>query len=79
MVYCSQCGSENTEINSFCNKCGSTLIKPEYFNIQTFYNFDQLFTNENKKVLDELSFSVNAYNTIIENIRDEGKRIMKNY
>ncbi len=73
MVYCSQCGSENTEINSFCNKCGSTLIKPEYFNIQTFYNFDQLFTNENKKVLDELSFSVNAYNTIIENIRDEGK------
>ena len=73
MVYCSQCGTENTEINSFCNKCGSTLIKPEYFNIQTFYNFDQLFTNENKKVLDELSFSVNAYNIIIENIRDEGK------
>lgn len=73
MVYCSQCGTKNTEINSFCNKCGSTLIKQEYFNIQTYYNFNQLFTNENKKRLDELSFSVNAYNIIIENIREEGK------
>ena len=73
MVYCSQCGTKNPEVNTFCNKCGSTLIKPEYFNLQTYYDFNQLFTNENKKILEELSFSVGAYNTIIENIKDEGK------
>ena len=73
MVYCSQCGTKNPEVNTFCNKCGSTLIKPEYFNLQTYYDFNQLFTNENKKILEELSFSVGAYNTIIENIKEEGK------
>ena len=73
MIYCSQCGNENREINTYCNKCGSTLIKPEYFNIQTYSDFSQLFTNENKKILNELSFSVNAYNTIIENIKEEGR------
>ena len=73
MVYCSQCGTKNPEVNTFCNKCGSTLIKPEYFNLQTYYDFNQLFTNVNKKILEELSFSVGAYNTIIENIKDEGK------
>ena len=73
MVYCSQCGTKNTEKNSLCKKCGSILIKPEYFNIKSCAIFNQLFTKENKKILEKLSFSISAYNTIIENIKEQAK------
>lgn len=73
MVYCSQCGTKSTETNIFCENCGSALIKSEYFNIKSCTSFNQLFTNENKKILEELSFSINAYNTIIENIKEQAK------
>ena len=49
MVYCSQCGTKSTETNIFCENCGSTLIKSEYFNIKSCTSFNQLFTNENQK------------------------------
>ena len=51
MVYCSQCGTKSTETNIFCENCGSALIKSEYFNIKSCTSFNQLFTNENKRIL----------------------------
>lgn len=76
MVYCSQCGSKNEEDNTFCNKCGSALIKTKYFNIKACDDFNLLLSPQNQKIVEELSLSVDAYNMIIENIKDLG---MHNY
>lgn len=76
MVYCSECGTKNTEINTYCNKCGSTLIKQEYFNIKKYEDFHQLLSPQNQKIVGEISLSADAYDIIIENIKELG---MYNY
>ena len=76
MVYCSECGSKNEEDNTFCNTCGSALIKPQYFNIRTYDDFNLLLSPQNQKIVKEFSLSVDAYNMIIENIKELG---MYNY
>ncbi len=73
MVYCSQCGTKNTAADKFCTKCGSTLIKQDYFNIKTYNDFNGLLSTRNKNIVGKLSFSIDAYNTILKNIRDQGK------
>lgn len=73
MSYCSECGFKNNEINTFCNKCGATLIKPEYFEIPTIDDFNQLFTDKNREILKELSFSQEAYFTIMQSIKNQAK------
>lgn len=73
MTYCSNCATKNTLSNKFCINCGSTLIKEDYFNIPTYHDFSQLLTKENQKTVGKLSFSIDAYNTIIENISNQAK------
>lgn len=76
MVYCSECGSKNEEANTFCNTCGSALIKTKYFNIKACNDFNLLLSPQNQKIVKEFSLSVDAYNMIIENIKELG---MYNY
>ena len=38
MVYCSNCGTDNTEGNRFCNSCGNTLMDRGYNTGQGSYN-----------------------------------------
>ena len=73
MVYCSECGTKNNKTDKVCQKCGYILIKPEYFGFPEYTDFNQLFTSKNKKMLNENSFSVSAYNTIIQNIYNEAR------
>ena len=73
MSYCSNCGKENTSESLFCIGCGSVLIKPEYFNLKAYHDFNQLLTEENKKALEEMSFSIPAYQTILRNIENQAK------
>lgn len=73
MVYCSECGTKNNKTDKVCQKCGCVLIKPEYFGLPEYTDFKQLFTSKNKKMLNEKSFSVSAYYTIIQNIYNEAR------
>ena len=73
MVFCSECGTKNIKTDKVCKKCGSTLIKPEYFESQIYTELNQLFTPKNKKILNEMSFSVSAYYTILQNIFNQAR------
>ena len=73
MVYCSNCVMENDSTNTFCNKCGNTLLKEEYFNIKTYHEFNQLISPANSEIIGKFTLSTDAYNTIISNIKDQGK------
>ena len=74
MVYCSECGENNSnKTDKVCKKCGCVLIKPEYFGLPTYTDFNQLFTDKNKKKLNEMSFSVSAYYTILQNIYNQAR------
>lgn len=73
MVYCSECGTKNSKTDKVCKKCKSTLINPEYFDSQKYDDFSQLFTPKNKEILNEMSFSVSAYYTILQNIYNQAR------
>ena len=73
MVYCSECGTKNNKTDKVCKKCETILIKPEYFGLPEYDDFNQLFTPKNKKKLNEMSFSVSAYYTIIQNIYNQAR------
>lgn len=73
MVYCSECGTKNNNTEKVCKKCGNVLIKSEYFGFLEYTDFNQLFTAKNKKILNQNSFSVSAYYTIIRNIYNQAR------
>lgn len=73
MVYCPECGTKNNKTSNVCKDCGTTLIKPEYYESSEYTDFDQLFTAKNKKKLNEMSFSVSAYGTILQNIYSQAR------
>lgn len=77
MVFCSKCGSENTDDNDKCEKCGEFLTKKEYLNSKIYENYEDIFTDENLKAINALT--VEGYNTIIQNITDMGHYHLKEY
>lgn len=77
MVFCSKCGAENNDSNEKCEKCGEFLFKNDYINIKKYENFEDIFTNENLKSLDNLT--LDGYNTIIKNISDMGHYHLEKY
>lgn len=77
MVFCSKCGSENSDSNEKCEKCGEFLVKKEYLTAKKYENFEDIFTDENYHALDELS--IEGYNTIIKNIADMGHAHLEKY
>lgn len=77
MVFCSKCGSENTESNIKCDNCCEFLVKEELFTTGKYENFSDIFINENLKSLDELT--IDGYNTVIKNITDMGHYHLEQY
>ena len=77
MVFCSKCGSENKDSLDKCEKCGEFLIKSEYLTTKKYESFEEIFSDENFKFIDELT--IEGYNTIIQNITDMGHDHLKKY
>ncbi len=77
MVFCSKCGSENSNLNEKCEKCGEFLIKREFLTVKKYENFEDIFTDENYRALDNLT--VEGYNTIVKNIADMGHYHLEKY
>lgn len=77
MVFCSKCGSENNDANETCEKCGEFLVKNEHLTIKSYENFEDIFTMENYRALDDLT--LDGYNTVIKNIADMGHYHLKKY
>lgn len=77
MVFCSKCGSENNDSNETCEKCGEFLIKNEYLTMKSYENFEDIFTDENYRALDDLTLE--GYDTIIKNIAEMGHHHLAKY
>ena len=72
MVFCSKCGTSNSDAMTSCKNCSSTLIKEEYYNLDSFNSFEKLFDDNNFNILESASISEDEYNMIIKNIIDLG-------
>lgn len=77
MVFCSKCGSENKDSNEKCEHCGEFLVKKEFFGHKNYENFEDIFSDENFRCLDELT--LDGYNTIVKNIADMGHYHLEEY
>ena len=77
MVFCSKCGSENSDSNDNCEKCNEFLVKKEYLTVKHYKNFEDIFNTQNLNALDELT--INGYNIIIKNIADMGHNHLREY
>ncbi len=76
-VFCSKCGIENYDSNDKCERCGEFLVKNEYLIKKYYENFEDVFTDDNCKALDDLT--VEGHNTIIKNIADMGHDHLEKY
>lgn len=77
MVFCSKCGSENNDSNETCEKCGEFLVKMKYFAVKSYDNFEDIFTDDNYRALDDLTLE--GYDTVIKNIKDMGHAHLEKY
>lgn len=77
MVFCSKCGSENSDSNDTCDKCGEFLVKKAYLTPKNYEEFEDIFQVGNIEAVENLT--VKAYNMILKNIADMGHYNLEKY
>lgn len=70
-IYCSNCGVKNTKSNKFCTECKKVLKTEKIKYGKQIDSFKDLLTNENYEILCNTDFSEEAYNGILEEIRNK--------
>lgn len=77
MVFCSKCGSENSDSDDKCEKCNEFLVKKEYLTVKQYENFEDIFNSENLDALDDLT--INGYDIVVKNIANMGHSHLRKY
>lgn len=73
-IYCSFCGVENSTTDKYCKECGEILhLFKKFEKNNTINTINELFTDMHLFQLDNKILTLDAYETIIQNIIEIGK------